>query len=140
MGEHIFSTDFLANRECSPNTPSDPEVIPQLHDMEHMTRRDFRALQSGRVAALESRPGRKAFSSQEDLVIKKYYRPIMTKQAIDAIQAVCGSRTTEAISRRATNLRLQLIAKGDYEISELPHGRYNHQIGIEIEKAKKQMS
>lgn len=76
------------------------------------------------------------FTVVEDNAIIQYYRPKALKKDLEAMWTICENRTKHDVQIRAKFLRQQLIRQGVWDITCLPHQRYNARIGKEIKAAK----
>ncbi len=102
------------------------EVYAELRRIARLRRSDF----AGKVHK------RRAVTPQERLVIKLKYRPNMTDAQWEELNELCGHRSRATISTIATSICRELVAKGVYNIDDLPHGQYNANLGRMIAEAK----
>jgi hypothetical protein len=77
------------------------------------------------------------FLPEEDEIILRLYRPGISREVRQQILDVCYGRSMKSISMRATILRNELMAKGIYDLTQLPHGARTESILKEIRDAKK---
>jgi hypothetical protein len=77
------------------------------------------------------------FRPEEDLAITNLYRPCMSAETKSQLLASCFGRSLRSISMRATILRNEMMAKGIYDLTQLPHGARTESILKEIRDAKK---
>ena len=132
-----YTATFLTNPEKSPDTPEIEGIAEALFDVEkRMTRAAVRAIQF--ETGDNTTPNKQGcrFTPEEDLAIELNFRPGMTVEQRMKIKEACPTRSKVAISTQARRIRQRLIAKGVYDKDLLPHGSYNHRIGLEIKAAK----
>ena len=132
VGSLIYSIGFILDAKRSPWTPTGNNLRAHLLDVSTYTVETLRFMLTGEVRKRSPR-----WTRSEDLAIIRLYRPNMTPEAKDQLSEACPTRNAIALGGRATKLRRDLISKGYYDISQLPHKSYTAIIGEEIRQAKR---
>jgi len=135
-----FSADVLLDPDFSVDAIRTSDMILEIRRVATFRKADFKrilALQAVPADCEAPRKDTSRWTYAADLAIKLLYRPDMTAEDKVKLLDACKPKPYLAITARAAVLRKELIAKGVYDINELPHKKYNYRIAQEITAAKK---
>lgn len=143
---YFYSLDMLIELKELPDNPVRKSRVLRewMRHLANMPARQFQLMQAGvrkdLVVQQKRKPGRSlrgiTWTREEDAAICQYYRPKMPVEAEAKLLRICRGRTLRAISRRASEVRAEMIQKGIYDLRLLPHRHYNAKLGKLVQDAK----
>jgi hypothetical protein len=136
--------DLVSRLSCAQDYMT-PELSEWLRYYSKMTRFVFmeelrmhhKQMPVNRIVRTERGADRMRFTVEEDEAIIRLYRPRMSAESKSELKAICFGRRGRSIAMRAGILRKELMAKGVYDLTQLPHGARTESILKEIRDAKK---
>lgn len=140
-----YRAEVLLDRDFSDTAPRTAEIIQEIRRVSSFTRKMFHNLCAIQLGAMsdsddeepKARRSSRGWPYAADLAIKLLYRPGMTEEDTVKLLEACNPKTLYDIAHRACYLRKELIAKGVYDVNELPRSRYSAKLLREISAAKK---